>query len=162
MNHRITIVTIIASALMIVSAACRRVDDVVYSEFETIPTDGWNPAFVASFAPWPADSVMTPGTRYDLQLTIRYSPSQANTEIPLEITEEDETGITDVRDITVHLRDADGNPRGRKGVFLYEISDTLRKAFTPPAEYLVEIATLSPEANTRGIRNVGVTMIRRP
>lgn len=152
---------IIVAVLMTAGASCRRVGNVVYADFAAFGTEGWDPVCVVPFSPWPVDSVVTPDDRFDLILTLRYSPGEVPMEIPLEITEEDENGIAGTNRISIRLRDKEGKPRGRKGLWLYEISDTLRRGFRIPDGYLVEIASLSPSSHTRGLRNIGLTLIKR-
>lgn len=89
------------------------------------------------------DSVLSPADRFDLILTLRYSPADASSVIPLEITEEDENGEIETRQVSVRLRDKDGKPLGRKSVYLYEVSDTLRRNFALTDGYIVGITSLS-------------------
>lgn len=150
---------ILVAGLIATCGSCRRVDNVVYADFAAFGTDGWDPICVIPFTPWPADSIVNPGDRFDIILTLRYSPRDASSEIPLEVTEEDENGIMQTRRMTVRLRGDNGKLRGKKSIFLYEISDTLRNDFKIPDGYMVEIASLSPASNTLGLRNIGLTMI---
>ncbi len=155
--------TLIQSTIIVALAAawgaCRRIDNAVYSEFAAFGSEGWDPMSTADFAPWPSDSVMNSADRFDLILTLRYSPKDATSEIPMELTEEDENGVIDVRNITMRLRDDAGNLLGNKSVFLYEISDTIRRDFKIPDGYSVSIASLSPASNTLGLRNIGLTLV---
>lgn len=138
--------------------ACRRVDNVAYSHFECLGNEGWDPVMVLPFFPFPMDSIITPADRYDLILTLRYSPRTSTAVIPLEISEEDENGPMESRRLNIRLRDDNGNFIGRGGLPMYEISDTIKRNFKLPDGYLVELASLSPEENTTCIHSVGLSL----
>ena len=89
------------ACLILLCGSCRRVDDVVYADFATFDREGWDPVCVIPFFPWPMDSVLSPADRFDLILTLRYSPADASSVIPLEITEEDENGEIETRQVSV-------------------------------------------------------------
>ncbi|MDE7116669.1 MAG: gliding motility lipoprotein GldH [Muribaculaceae bacterium] len=157
-NRAGNICVFFTTCLILLCGSCRRVDDVVYSDFATFDREGWDPVCVIPFFPWPVDSVLSPSDRFDLILTLRYSPADASSVIPLEITEEDENGEIGTHRVSVRLRDKEGKPLGRKSVYLYEVSDTLRRDFALADGYLVGITSLSPLENTRGLRNIGLTL----
>lgn len=150
--------TVVIAAILAACGSCRRIDNVVYSEFAAFGNEGWDPVCAVNFSPWPSDSIMNPSDRYNVILTLRYSPQEATSEIPLEITEEDETGVIDVRRVTMRVRDDDGTLIGRKSVVLHEIADTLRRNFKIPDGYNISITSLSPADNTRCLRNIGMTL----
>lgn len=154
----ITTFMIILSGMITLFGSCRRVDNVVYSEFANFDNEGWDPVCVLPFSPWPMDSILTHADRFDLILTLRYAPNYPSSEIPLEISEEDENGVFATNRLTVRLRDKNGKPRGRKSLYLYEISDTLHRDMQLSDGYVVNIATLSPPSNTQGLRNLGLTL----
>lgn len=153
-----SICVIILSGIITLCCSCRRVNNVVYSDFVSFDEEGWDPICVLPFYPSPIDSVKNTDDRFDLILTLRYSPGKATSEIPIEITEEDENGVMATKRLTIRLRDNNGKPRGRKSICLYEISDTLKRDFKLPEGYLVNITSLSPSSNTRGLYNVGLTL----
>ncbi len=158
---RTAVISVLIVILTVTGAffgSCRRVDNVVYSEFANFDSEGWDPVCVLPFSPWPMDSILNPTDRFDLILTLRYAPNHASSEIPLEIMEEDENGVCGTNRVTVRLRDKNGKPRGRKSLYLYEISDTLRHRIQLSDGYVVNIASLSPLSNTRGLRNLGLTL----
>lgn len=157
-NAVISTFMIILSGIIMLFGSCRRVDNVVYSEFANFDNEGWDPVCVLPFSPWPLDSILNPTDRFDLILTLRYAPNHTSSEIPIEISEEDENGVFTTNRLTVRLRDKNGKPRGRKSLYLYEISDTLRRGMQLSDGYVVNIATLSPSSNTRGLRNLGLTL----
>lgn len=157
-NAVITTFMIILSGIIMLFGSCRRVDNVVYSEFANFDNEGWDPVCMLPFSPWPMDSILTHADRFDLILTLRYAPNYPSSEIPLEISEEDENGVFATNRLTVRLRDKNGKPRGRKSLYLYEISDTLHRDMQLSDGYVVNIATLSPPSNTQGLRNLGLTL----
>lgn len=162
MRHSATLIqTILVAAIAATSISCRRIDNVVYSQFWAFGSEGWDPVCPVNFAPWPVDSIVNPADRFDMILTLRYSPKDASAEIPIEITEEDENGVIDTRRVTMRLRHENGNLRGHRSVFLYEISDTLRKDFRIPDGYSVSVTSLSPGSNTLALRNIGLTLTSR-
>ena len=144
--------------LAMIPMACRRVDNVAYSHFESLGGEGWDPVMVLPFFPFPLDSIVSPTDRYDLILTLRYSPRTSTAVIPLEISEEDENGPLDSRRIIIKLRDDNGNFIGRGGLPMYEISDTIKRDFKLPDGYMVEIASVSPVENTKCLQAVGLTL----
>ena len=161
MKRRNSLPTFLLLCLLAVTAAfasCRRVENVVYSDFRSFGSDGWDPLGVLSFSPWPMDSLEDVSDRYDLVLTLRYSPETDTRSIPLQISEEDENGVIATGRLNVRLRNADGSNRGRKTLALYEVSDTLRRGMQLPQGYLVELTSLSPIENTTCLRNIGLRL----
>ena len=139
--------------------SCRRVDNVVYADFENFGSDGWDPARPLPFVPWPMDSIVNPGDRFDLVLTVRYSPLSSLSLLPVEISEEDENGVFAKTRINLRLRDGKGHPRGKKGISLYEFSDTIRRNFSIPDGYLIELQSLSPIEGTEGLNSIGFSLL---
>lgn len=151
----------IASVIMLIilsCGSCRRVEGVVYADYESFDGNGWDPACLLSFSPIPLDSVITTADRYDIVLTLRYSPANASKTLPIEISEEDENGVISTRRVNIHLRKPDGKFRGRKSIHLYEITDTIRRDFRRPDGYIVNLSSLSPAVNTQCLRNLGISM----
>ncbi len=155
----IEIIPIALSACLVMSAACRRVDNVAYADFENFGSEGWDPALPLPFVPWPMDSIVNPGDKFDLVLTVRYSPRSSISQIPIEICEEDENGVFAKTRFTLNLRDNKGDPRGKKGISLYEFSDTLRRNFSIPDGYMIELQSLSPVEATYGLNSIGFSLL---
>lgn len=146
--------------IFLMLTSCNEVKQTAYSEFVAFGSDGWDPVCVLDFAPYPVDSVCTPGDKFDLILTLRYSPRDLAEVIPIEITEEDEEGVIGTRRVSIPLCDADGKPRGKRGIALYEISDTIKKGFSLPDGYSISVQSLSPAENTLCLRNLGIILVR--
>lgn len=151
--------TFLASAVTLF-ASCSEVENTAYSDFVAFGTDGWDAACVVGFSPYPADSILSPGDKFDLIVTLRYSARNLSGDIPLEITEEDEEGVTGSTRVNIRICDNDGKPIGKKGIALYEISDTIRRDFSLPEGYSLSISSLSPPENTLCLRNLGITLSR--
>lgn len=143
----------------VLSQNCTDGNPPVYSEFIDLGTNGWDPINILPYNPYPIDSTMNPGERFDLILTVRYSLRGNDTSLPIQIYEESSLGVVENRRITVPLRNSRGEPLGRKGVVLYEVSDTLRRNFVLPPHYDVSITSLAPRSRTRSIRAIGLTLV---
>lgn len=150
----------IAILTLLAFTSCNEVKQTAYSEFVAFGSDGWDPVCTLDFFPYPTDSVITTGDKFDLILTLRYSPRDLASAIPMEITEEDEEGVIGSKRVTVPLCDADGKPRGKRGIALYEISDTIKKDFSLPDGYSISVQSLSPADNTLCLRNLGIILVR--
>ena len=150
---------IILLGLIIGLTSCKEVKTIRYSEFEHIGEEGWDPIRILSFAPFPTDSLLSPDTRYSLVLTLRYSQECMATQLPVRITEQNDDGDYSSRIRKLYLRDKSGNLQGRKGLALYEITDTLNKAFVLPENYLVDIEVLAPAEYSKGLVDVGLELV---
>lgn len=150
----------IIAFIAIFVTSCREVENVAYSDFVAFGTEGWDPLYVIDFSPFPVDSVLEHGEKFDIILTLRYSPKHLAQQIPIEVTEEDEGGVIGTSRISVSLCDADGKPKGKRGIALYEISDTLKRDFVLPEGYMLSLSSLSPSSNTLCLRNLGITLKR--
>ena len=153
-------ILLIAILSLLALTSCNEVKDVAYSEFVAFGSDGWDPVCPLDFSPYPADSVMTPGEKFDLILTLRYSPRNLASVIPIELTEEDEEGVMATTRISIPLCNAKGKPRGMRGIALYEVSDTIKKGVSLPDGYSISVQSLSPAENTLCLRNLGIILVR--
>ncbi len=151
---------IILLGLMLGLASCNGIKTAQYSEFEHIGDNGWNPARILSFTPMPVDTMLPADTRYSLVLTVRYNSNCKVTELPIRVNEQDEDDNYSSQIRKLYLRDNAGNPRGRKGLALYEFSDTLKREFELPGGYLVELEALTPMEYTEGVNDVGLELIQ--
>ncbi|MDE6339142.1 MAG: hypothetical protein K2K97_05075 [Muribaculaceae bacterium] len=144
----------------IILFGCNQSNKVTYSEFVAFGSDGWDPMCTVGFSPYPMDSVVKKGDKFNLILTLRYTAKDLTQVIPLEITEEDENGVIRTERRSIRLCDKDGDPTGNKGIALYEISDTLHSHLSLPDGYSLSIQSLSPPENTLCLRNLGITLVR--
>lgn len=135
-------------------------DRIAYSHYESIGGGSWDPSYVIGFSPTPLDTTLSPNQEYDLVLNIRYKGSCPASELPLLISEETAEGEMDSRVIKVRIRDKNGSPLGKKGLVLYELSDTIRTHFKVPEGYWVEIMSMCPEEYSEGITEVGLSLVK--
>lgn len=148
----------IALTSIILSTGCRRIDNVTYAGFEDIASDGWDPAYVLGFSPWPVDSVMAPGTTYDVNICVRYSARFRPT--PLHLIVMSENGDTQTSDtITIRLEPPASKPGGRGSYGVYEVTRQIASHLALQNGYLVELRSLTAKDNTRGILNIGVQLV---
>ena len=162
MERRVTskiVLTLLAIGIVFLPS-CRRVENVVYADFEDFGSMGWDPARLLPFVPWPMDSIVTPEDRFELVLTVRYSPSIQTSIIPLEITEENADSVFATTRVNLKIRDENGELKGRKGISLYEYSDTIRSSFSIPDGYQVELQSLAAMEDSYGLRSIGFTLIK--
>lgn len=150
---------IAAVSVCFLLGSCRGEDTPAYSEFVAFGSDGWDPICIVGFNPYPNDSLNIKSQRYDLVMTLRYIGKDLTPYVPLEITEENEDGVIATERRIIHLSDSSGTPLGKKGIVLYEISDTLHRAMKIPDGYSISFTTLSPPENTLCLRNLGVSLI---
>ena len=75
------------AALLLMMGSCQNEPRrVVYTHFEEIGLDGWAPTDIIVFEPMPADSILSPGERYNLDMIVRYNKrSCRGMHIPLSL-----------------------------------------------------------------------------
>lgn len=151
------ILLFIASAAF-VFAGCRRVDNVVWSRYTSIPSEGWDPVNVIPFFPWPEDSINNPNDRYSLILSARFSSRNKVSTLHLVVHQEDEGG--DIKSDTLSLRLAPpaDSPVGKGAYAVYETVDTLERGIAIRPGYCVELQSLSAPENSRGIMDIGLIL----
>lgn len=159
MNRIKAMLAILFMGIGVLSQSCVEGSRPAYSEFADIGTAGWDPIRIIPFSPYPVDSVLLPTDRFDLILTVRHSLRGDEAALPVEIYEESALGSMGTRRISVPLRNSRGEPLGRKGVVLYEVSDTLRRDFTLPPGYELSLTPLVPQSRTRSVRAIGVSLV---
>ena len=82
------------AALLLMMGSCQNEPRrVVYTHFEEIGLDGWASTDIIVFEPMPADSILSPGQHYNLDMIVRYNKrSCRGVHIPLAVSYEDERG----------------------------------------------------------------------
>lgn len=151
---------VVAFLMLALTSSCDQLDRVAYSHYESIGGEGWDPAMVVGFSPAPTDSTLSSNQEFYLVLNIRYKGDTPAKELPLLISEENSDGEMASQTIKVQIRDKNGMPRGKKGLVLYELSDTIRTDFKVPDGYWIEITSMCPAEYSRGITEVGLELIR--
>lgn len=148
-------------AILLLISGCRRVDNVVYSEFVSFGEEGWNPVRTVEFMPWPLDSVHASSDRYDILVSVRFNPAEAPAALPLLVRQEDNEGNTVTDTLRIPLRDGDGDPLGRRSLVLYDNSVTFRKDTAITEGFALELVSLLPMEKTKGIKDLGIQLIDR-
>lgn len=156
MTKRVLIVILTVFTLLL--PGCRRVEGVVWSSYTEIPKEGWDPIHVLGFSPWPEDSVCNPSDRYSLVLSLRFPSRQTLPPITLVVNQEDNERTISSDTIVVHPSAPSVNPFGQGSYGVYETADTIARGLKLSEGYLVELQTLSPQEDTAGLMNVGLTL----
>ena len=142
---------------LIMSAACRRVDNTLYAKYADIPSQGWEPNEPVNFMPWPSDSAFA-GHAMDLMLCVRFRDAEPIGSLPLLITVEDdeETLLADtIRLVTFSKA---GEPLGTKSHGVVDREDTLLRGFTLRPGLSVSLSSLAPAERSIGLLNIGLKM----
>lgn len=156
----VAFVVMVGSLIMVMSGGCEQMDRVAYSHYESIGGAGWDPTMVVGFSPAPVDTTLSPNQEYSLVLNIRYKGDTPAKELPLLLSEENSEGEMASQTIKVQIRDKKGMPRGKKGLVLYELSDTIKTGFKVPEGYWIEITSMCPEEYSKGITEVGLELVK--
>ena len=151
------ILFIILSAVAILSG-CRRVNNVVWSKYVSLPEDGWDPVNVIPFFPWPEDSIANPGDRYSLILSVRFSPINRPSKLHLVMRQDSDEGGESSDTLAVDLLPPQSTPVGRGTYAVYETVDTLLRGIDLKPGYCVELQSLSMTDNTKGIIDIGMIL----
>ncbi len=138
--------------------ACRRVNDVVYSETYDIGSLGWDPSRPYCFNPYPADSTLAPGDRFDLLLNLRHTAAMRLAELPIAVRIETNDATLLLDTLRLNMRQPNGRFAGRKELTVYELSDTLLRSVELRPGLAVELRPLLPASATRNVVSVGITM----
>lgn len=153
-------IVVLCISVLVALTSCDDINDVVYSQYESIGSTGWPTTDIMGFSPAPMDSTLPADMNYTLVLNIRYNPSCRAEVLPLLFSEENAEGEMDSRTVEIRIRDSKGNLRGKKGLLLYELSDTLRTDFRIPDGYWVELMSMCPAEYSKGITDVGLSLIK--
>lgn len=165
-SKRHSIITIVMSAiLMLTVVSCGKKDEgkLVYHHFEEIGSEGWDPADVISFEPWPADSATAKEHSYRVELMLRSSARQDIQEIPLAVVTEDESGIISKDTfLLTPYGTARFEVKNQESFGIREQSVILKNEFTLTDGYAVNISPLADQRSTEGLLNVGIRLYQLP
>lgn len=156
-NKVCSILSFIASAALLF-AGCRRVDNVVWSKYASIPEEGWDPVNVIPFFPWPNDSITTTSDRYSLLVSVRFAPTKCPAPLHIVLRQEDDEGHERSDTMLITMRIPEVTPTGRGAYGVYEQTDTAVTGITLRPGYCVELQTLSHPANTSGLLDIGLIL----
>ncbi len=141
--------------LLIGGTACRRVDNVVWADFEPLDDNGWDPIRICSFSPWPVDSVVSPEDKFTLAVGCRFRASHHPAKLHLGVRLLDEEHMILSDTMTLLLTPPPDGPGGRGAYAVYEVLDTLKRDLTLSPGLLLEIQNLTVPEQTRGVIAVG-------
>lgn len=149
-----------AAVALVLTAACGKLDRTAYSHFEDIGGNGWDPAYVICFEPWPADSAEVSAERYDMELVTRSTMRKPLTRLPLAVTIEDADGT--LRSDTIVIGDPKGpEMRLKERYGVRECTITLDENVRLTDGYSVSLSPLCEPSATSGLINVGIMLTRR-
>ena len=131
-----------------------------YSKFYDFGSDGWNPAECLEFNPWPADSVMNVGDKYDLILSLRYSGKCRLSRLPIRIEQVSLSLSPDTTFLEIPLTTEKGTRRGKGSYTIYEVSDTIARNITLTEGYTITLFNPLDAQSTSGITNIGLILSR--
>lgn len=149
---------LVLTCCLVVGTSCHRVEMPVYSQFEKIPSDGWDPADQISFEPLVADSTLLTGRNYRQQIVIRYSSRRSIRSFPVVVTAEDENGVVFSDTVRAELFDHSGRPAGTGNYGVYELVLLTSNIRNLQAGYAVTVQSLVDKERTAGVLNVGLMM----
>lgn len=157
----VTILFVIA-----VATACRKSPEVVYSEYAALGYNGWSPNYIISFTPDENGELKDSTSEYILLLNIRFDKSKSDgisvpVSIPITISELNDGEEIRVIDHSIRIRDNEGRPRGKEGLIMHEICDTLDSNLKLPEGYSIDIRSLLPQKYTIGLTDIGITLIKK-
>lgn len=154
---RVAILSGIASAALF-SISCRRVDDVVWSKYVEIPSEGWDPINVIPFFPWPEDSITSPSDTYSLTLSVRYSPLHRPAPLHLIVRREADEMPETTDTFRIEMPAPTISPTGRGCYGIFETVDTLFRNIKLQPGMCVELQSLSVTDNSKGITDIGLIL----
>lgn len=140
------------------SLACSRIEKVEYSRFYDFGRRGWDPVECLEFNPWPADSVMHPGDKFDIILCVRYSGKCRLRELPLRIEQVSLSQAPDTLSLSIPLFTSSGARRGKGPYTVYEITDTIVRSVSLSEGYTLTLFNPLDARATAGITNIGLIL----
>ncbi|MBD5287885.1 MAG: gliding motility lipoprotein GldH [Bacteroides sp.] len=158
MRLKIRVILLFIASASIIFSGCRRVNNVVWSKYSSIPSEGWDPVNVIPFFPWPVDSVNNPTDRYSLMLSVRFSILSNPSPIHIAVHQEDDEGYSKSDTLTVRLSAPADTPVGKGAYSVYESVDTIDTGLILRPGYSVELQSLSVPDNTKGIMDIGLIL----
>lgn len=155
-----------ALLLSVLAVSCGYRDDsyTVYSHFEKIGPDGWDPADIISFEPWPLDSAEAATSVYRMELVLRYSTRNSLDNLPLAVSIEDENGISHSDTIMAGSggkRKSAPEVTVRQQYGVREVTLPLQSEVRLTDGYAVNISPLIERSRTKGLLNVGIRLERK-
>lgn len=140
------------------SPACTEINNVEYSKFYDFGNKGWSPDECLEYMPWPGDSVVDGGRRYDLVLCLRYSAKCKLSRLPIRMEQVSLSMSPDTTLLEIPLITEAGYRRGKGSYTIYEISDTIARNIALSDGYTVTLFNSLDAVATEGITNIGIIL----
>lgn len=135
---------------------CRRIDNVVYAEYQPVDESGWNPITVYGFSPWPMDSIYSTSDRYNLEVCVRFNRLRGNPELNMLVRQFFADGGEKADTLRMRLSDRGDGMKCAHGIC--EVTETIATGIPIEEGYFVEMQSLTPADRSRGLINVGMRM----
>lgn len=150
---------IFSTLLLFLMPGCGPIKVADYSGFTAIGPAGMPTGWEYEFFPEEADSLLDLSIPYDVIVAVRYTNRCASRSVILNIEEfslNQEHPDSTISDI--HLFDEEGQPLGQGNYGIFEVTDTIRKAYRVPEGYTLSVSTPLPSSATVGIRAIGLIL----
>lgn len=163
MKPKSTIVFLLTILITILlSAGCGKTNlpEVDYSRFYMIPEEGIPQNWVYEFNPTQSDSLSVISKAHNIVIVVRYTYECASEEVVLNLEEMSlDNQKPDSTELRLRLFDKKGNPAGRRGYGIFEVSDTIRRNFRIGDGYALSVSSPIPDEQTRGIKAIGIVLV---
>lgn len=154
---------IMATTMLFLTSSCGNKEhgDTVYSHFSDIASNGWDPAEVIAFEPWPLDSINSKYDTYSIDMIFRVSSRHTVGDFPVALTIEDEDGIVSTDTVMIDLSNKNNSENIREQYGVLELRIPVASDFKLNDGYAVSVSPLAERERTRGLLNVGLIMSRK-
>lgn len=131
-----------------------------YSYFMNIHPDGITSGWENELIPESVDSILDLSKLYDVVIELRYTNECPSKSVIFNIEEFSLSHERpDSTEMEFKLFDDEGQPTGRSRYGIFEITDTLRKAYRIPPGYSLSLSSSLPRSSTKGIKAVGLILV---
>lgn len=141
-------------------AGCGDIQKVRYSCFYSLPESGWNPEMSLEYTPWPTDSILNEGDRFDVVVCVRYSRDARPQGLDMTLSS---FTLADEKPDTVPLSftlfSPAGKPLGKGGYGVYEVTDTVARGIALSEGYNITLLSRADAASTAGVSDIGVILL---
>lgn len=149
----------IAILLSFILPGCGHIKVADYSGFTAIGPNGMLTGWEYEFCPQESDTLLDLSIPYDVIVAVRYTNRCASRSVILNIEEfslkhEHPDSIV----VDIPLFDEEGYPLGQGNYGIFEVTDTLRKAYLIPEGFSLSVSTPLPSSTTVGIRAIGLIL----
>lgn len=154
---------ILSSLILALSVSCNRSsEETVYSQFQNISPEGWDPNEVIAFEPWPADSLVKQEDFYGLNLVVRYSSRHETGVFPMLIALENEDGLLRSDTIIINVNDTENKASSiREQYGIRELTLEIDSLLKLKDGFAVSLSPLTQKEKTKGLLNLGIILKRK-